>query len=670
MATNDGDTELLELIANLRLTGYFAAASLCVLLYDHILCFPDEVGLMWGSRWRLAKILWNRYFSLIAIRYALVPLMILYTINPTDSLNASVVVWEIETEAVQGITTTIIIATVDFVLMVGTSILALSVAVDFVLIGLDKDTFTLSQFSADVTLKVRHQPETINYPLSSTAADVPRFLALYAAVPLLVTFIMFAMTVYKCSVTLRGSLRQVMPVWQLFLRDGVLWFFAVFITAGATFLIWMMPWETLKQLLLVPASVVYSTVASRTLLNIKAIMAEEPVERSETSVCVGSMITIQRDWTHRKVRSTAAASGTLPRPLPAAMHASSSSRPYAATRTSLAITGPEPQIIRCRPAHDVCVLFAYDELLVCVCAFANIASVLLVHDQGADSAPPSVLLLEPSPLRHAIATPLICISATSAASALTLPAPYRSTRPVPDVGEHIVAVVASPRAAGSSQPLALSIHKTSDALLAAAYEIPRRSDSAFALEPSLRLAPAVGVRVDVLLVTHAGEHGVQAACGGGLPVVSRCMRPLGALSSGVGAWCPRDGVRGAAQGACDITCVVENVGYAVERPGLCRAVCGAVSERLSVESLCELDKVPQYPTCPPIHLVFLPVKCLQSDFDTALEVQQCLGPQHTHAGPDASTAALRFLRLPFAGAPIPFELTPLAFFYSLLPALL
>jgi hypothetical protein len=118
----------------------------------------------------------------------------------------------------------------------------------------------------------------------------------------------------------------------------------------------------------------------------------------------------QRDWTHRKVRSTAAASGTLPRPLPAAMHASSSSRPYAATRTSLAITGPEPQTIRCRPAHDVRVLFAYDELLVrgtlafpssfirwhllipvldCVCAFANIASLLLVHDQGyAPSAHP------------------------------------------------------------------------------------------------------------------------------------------------------------------------------------------------------------------------------------------------------------------------------------------
>jgi hypothetical protein len=28
--------------------------------------------------------------------------------------------------------------------------------------------------------------------------------------------------------------------------------------------------------------------------------------------------------------------------------------------------------------------------------------------------------------------------------------------------------------------------------------------------------------------------------------------------SGVGAWCPRDGVLGAAQGVCDITLVVEN----------------------------------------------------------------------------------------------------------------
>jgi hypothetical protein len=38
----------------------------------------------------------------------------------------------------------------------------------------------------------------------------------------------------------------------------------------------------------------------------------------------------------------------------------------------------------------------------------------------------------------------------------------------------------------------------------------------------------------------------------------RCVCVSGVLSSSVGAWCPRNGVLGVAQGACDITRVVEN----------------------------------------------------------------------------------------------------------------
>lgn len=36
------------------------------------------------------------------------------------------------------------------------------------------------------------------------------------------------MTVYKCGITLWRNAHQVMPVWKLFLRDGVVWFLAVF----------------------------------------------------------------------------------------------------------------------------------------------------------------------------------------------------------------------------------------------------------------------------------------------------------------------------------------------------------------------------------------------------------------------------------------------------------
>jgi hypothetical protein len=39
---------------------------------------------------------------------------------------------------------------------------------------------------------------------------------------------MFVMTLYKCVLTMYPMDRRVMPVWRLFLRDGVVWFVLVF----------------------------------------------------------------------------------------------------------------------------------------------------------------------------------------------------------------------------------------------------------------------------------------------------------------------------------------------------------------------------------------------------------------------------------------------------------
>jgi len=261
----DETAELLQLIADSRVTGYLAVASLCVLIYDHIVCFPQEVELMWSSRWGLAKIvyLWNRYFSLIAI-----------------SVNTSVIVREIESETacigwlkVQGITSTLVIATVDFVLMLRVWIIYgrpwLLIWL-FAFLGLmEVSTMIVVDFVAYAQMTGQN-----TYTWGCYAYNVPRFLTTYAAAPLLVTFIMFAMTVYKCGTTLQRYEAGVMQMWKLFLRDGVLWFLAVFAAAGAALLIWTMQRETLKQLLVVPALVVYSTVASRTLLNIRALVAE------------------------------------------------------------------------------------------------------------------------------------------------------------------------------------------------------------------------------------------------------------------------------------------------------------------------------------------------------------------------------------------------------------
>ncbi|KAJ6505212.1 hypothetical protein C8R45DRAFT_1209042 [Mycena sanguinolenta] len=288
--TSDIDNaELLQLIADSRLTGYFAAASLCILIYDYIICFPREVEFMWGSRWGLAKgvYLWNRYFSLIAISLntgvivreigsASVRVSLYFTsFSPSLHSSQACIGWL----KVQGITSTVIIGTVDFVLMV----LSVWIMYDrprlfiWLFLGLG-----IAEITAMVAVDFVAYAQMTQYihlgPILSGcyAYNVPRFLTiLLLKPPNLQTFIMFAMTLCKCLSAFQYTERSVMPLWRLFLRDGVLWFLAVFAAAGAALLTWTMRRETLKQLLVVPALVVYSTVASRTLLNIKAMLAEQ-----------------------------------------------------------------------------------------------------------------------------------------------------------------------------------------------------------------------------------------------------------------------------------------------------------------------------------------------------------------------------------------------------------
>lgn len=56
---------------------------------------------------------------------------------------------------------------------------------------------------------------------------VPRLFTFYAVPYLLVAFLMFSMTLYKCSQHLRGTRFSRMPVVTLFLRDGVFLFMTI-----------------------------------------------------------------------------------------------------------------------------------------------------------------------------------------------------------------------------------------------------------------------------------------------------------------------------------------------------------------------------------------------------------------------------------------------------------
>ncbi|KAJ7092370.1 hypothetical protein B0H15DRAFT_171571 [Mycena belliarum] len=97
------------------------------------------------------------------------------------------------------------------------------------------------------------------------------YFAVYALPPLLVTFAMFILTVYKCSKTLYQEKSTEMPIITLFLRDGIVWFLIVFGVDGLQMLVWATGRATLTQVLIIPSLVLHSLVASRVLLNIRSL---------------------------------------------------------------------------------------------------------------------------------------------------------------------------------------------------------------------------------------------------------------------------------------------------------------------------------------------------------------------------------------------------------------
>ncbi|KAF8868789.1 hypothetical protein BD779DRAFT_875518 [Infundibulicybe gibba] len=98
---------------------------------------------------------------------------------------------------------------------------------------------------------------------------------------------MFAMTLCKCASTLYKYRSSHLPVLSLFFRDGVFWFFAVFIVTLVTFLNWRFGRSSLSTLMNSPMILVYTLVCSRTLLNLREIAAGLPA-RSNNTMELGS----------------------------------------------------------------------------------------------------------------------------------------------------------------------------------------------------------------------------------------------------------------------------------------------------------------------------------------------------------------------------------------------
>ncbi|KAF8876345.1 hypothetical protein BD779DRAFT_167389 [Infundibulicybe gibba] len=262
-----------QIITDARITNYVAVASLTLLAFDHILTFGEEIELIWKSRWNLSKTVYllQRYFALISL----------------SGLTAARLRGSCgQFYRVEGVAITVIICVVDFVLVVRVWTLyarnwrvfmflsTLTTLEIIAMMAVDETTITAGMKGDYVlTASTTMLCNTPNTPL--------HIISFYPLAPLIVTSIMFTMTLWKCASTLYEYRNNHMPILSLFLRDGVFWFLAVFVVTLITFVNWRYGRVSLVTVMNSPMAAVYTLVSSRTLLNLREIVVVQPAQLSQ-----------------------------------------------------------------------------------------------------------------------------------------------------------------------------------------------------------------------------------------------------------------------------------------------------------------------------------------------------------------------------------------------------
>ncbi|KAJ7436895.1 hypothetical protein B0H11DRAFT_2255799 [Mycena galericulata] len=121
-----------------------------------------------------------------------------------------------------------------------------------------------------------------------TARNVPRYFAFYSVPVLVVSMTMFVMTVYKCGKTLLTHGRAQMPIYTMFLRDGVFW--VIIVTFIPEIIIWARARESLAEVMIAPGLAVTSIIGSlgsRVLLNIKGLKLAKALPTTTADTALG-----------------------------------------------------------------------------------------------------------------------------------------------------------------------------------------------------------------------------------------------------------------------------------------------------------------------------------------------------------------------------------------------
>ncbi|KAJ7359393.1 hypothetical protein DFH08DRAFT_801210 [Mycena albidolilacea] len=266
--------QLLQLLKDSQSTSYVTIAALTVLVYiflkasalaDPLLCLDQQVEYMWCSnKWSLAKglYIWVKLdavcqmMQLMSCRIGILALPPCYSKHFSISTQWYPTICRVFIQ-VEGLAATIIVGTVDIVLLLRV----------YVLYGNSKKMLI---FLIPLVLC-----EVILIPLLGCYAfSVPRFLTLYAIPALAVVQYLLASFIQAihimATVIHNTNIISEMPLIRLFAQDGIIWFIAVLhIHYKHRYHSWAVGRPTLAEVNIAMSCTLYSIIASRVLLNTK-----------------------------------------------------------------------------------------------------------------------------------------------------------------------------------------------------------------------------------------------------------------------------------------------------------------------------------------------------------------------------------------------------------------
>ncbi|KAF7356949.1 Ribosomal-protein-alanine acetyltransferase [Mycena venus] len=257
--------ELLGLLTDARTTNELAVAALTAVILEHIINFPDEVNLIWKSRFSISNVayIWIRYFTLLAI---CIDVSFMLRAEGSDHLCQSFLFGEM-------VVSTIIVISADLILIFRVWILyERSRNMLYLMVPLVTAEIIAMITVGVYTIKPLKQYVHVGPLLAGCYSfEVPRLFTFYAVPPFVTAVLMFLMTAFKCGTTLMTHGPGKTPIIAVFMRDGVFWFLALLLVSIVEIVLWDRARPTLAQIPVVPSTAFIAIIGARVVLNIKHV---------------------------------------------------------------------------------------------------------------------------------------------------------------------------------------------------------------------------------------------------------------------------------------------------------------------------------------------------------------------------------------------------------------